>query len=100
MLEIYYADHREAAGQKRLPAATNMDRELFPVAEKLMRKILTRRIRVRKLAVRYFQLRPASAQISLFENPEKNNSDRGLNRAMDNIRQRFGEEAVRFSLGE
>jgi len=100
ILEIYYADHREAAGQKRLPAATNMDRELFSVAEQLMKKILTRRIRVRKMAVRFFQLRPASGQMSLFENPEKNNSDRALNRAMDKIRQRFGEEAVRFSLGK
>ena len=100
ILEIYYADHREAAGQKRLPAATNMDRELFFVAEQLIKKILTRRIRVRKLAVRFFQLRPASGQMSLFENPEKNNSNRALNRAMDNIWQRFGEEAVRFVLRE
>ena len=100
MLEIYYADHREAAGQKRLPAATNMDRELFSVAEKLMRKILTRRIRVRKLAVRYFHLRPASAQMSFFDEPKNYDADRNLNRAMDKIRQRFGEEAVRFSLGE
>lgn len=99
-LEIYYADFREAAGQKRLPAATNMDRELFSVAEQLLKKILTRRIRVRKLAVRYFQLRPASGQISLFDNPERSNADRALNRAMDKIRQRFGEEAVRFSLGK
>jgi len=100
MLEVYYADHREATGQKRLPAATNMDRELFFVAEQLMKKILTRRIRVRKLAVRYFQLRPASGQMSLFDEPKKNVSNRKLNLAMDKIRQRFGEEAVRFSLGK
>lgn len=99
MLEIYYADHRQAAGQKRLPAVTNMDRELFSVAEQLMKRILTRRIRVRKLAVRYFQLRPTSAQMSFFDKPKNDEADRNLNRAMDKIRQRFGDEAVRFSLG-
>jgi len=38
--------------------------------------------------------------MSLFDNPERSNADRALNRAMDKIRQRFGEEAVKFSLGK
>jgi hypothetical protein len=98
-LEIYYADHREAAGQKRLPAATNLDRELFFTAEQLLKKILTRRIRVTRLAVRYFELRPLSGQMSLFDKPKSCDTNKNLNRAIDKIRQRFGENAVKFALG-
>ncbi len=98
IVEIYYADHREAAGQTRLPIATNLDRELFFTVDQLLKKILTRRIRVRKLAVRYFDLRPVTGQLSLFDKPKSGNTNKNLNRAMDKIRQRFGENAVKFAL--
>ena len=97
MLEIYYSDHREAFGQKKLPAATNMDRELFTVAEELLNRILTRRIRVRKLAVRYFQLEPVSGQTSLFDKPVSDKK-RDLTQAIDMIRKKFGEDSIRFAL--
>jgi len=97
MLEIYYSDHREALGQKKLPAATNMDRELFTVVEELLNRILTRRIRVRKLAVRYFQLEPVSRQTSLFDKPVSDKK-RDLTRAIDQIRKRFGEDSLKFAL--
>ncbi len=99
ILEIYYADHREAIGQKKLPAATNMDQELFSVAEELLHKILTRRIRVRKLAVRYFQLAPVSRQLSLFDKQVSDKS-RDLTRAIDQIRTKFGEDSLKFALAK
>lgn len=99
ILEIYYADHREASGQKRLAAATNLDQQLFVAADELLNKILTRRIRVRRMAVRYFQLRPVSAQLSLFDDMKKGETERQLNRAMDKIRERFGDGVVKFGKG-
>ncbi|HEX9973561.1 MAG TPA: hypothetical protein VGD14_15930, partial [bacterium] len=96
-LEIYYADHREAVGQKKLPAATNMDQELFATAEELFQKILTRRIRVRKIAARYFSLMPVSKQISLFEKPIKDKGQ-ALTSAIDRIRKKFGEDSLRFAI--
>jgi DNA polymerase-4 len=95
ILEIYYADHREAAGQKRLPAATNLDHELYISAKELLSKILTRRVKVRRLAVRFFQLRPVSNQLSLFDDQKKILSEIRLNRAVDEIRGKFGSEMVR-----
>ena len=97
MLEIYYSDHREAFGQKKLPTATNMDQELFAVAEDLFNRILTRRIRVRKLAVRYFQLEPVSGQTSLFDKAVSDKK-RDLTRAIDMIRKKFGEDSIKFAL--
>jgi len=97
MLEIYYSDHREAIGQKKLPAATNMDHELFLEAEELLNKILTRRIRVRKLAVRYFQLVPMPGQMSLFD-VKTNNTNQNLTNAIDQIRKRFGETSLKYAL--
>lgn len=96
MMEIYYADHREASGQRRLPAATNLDNELFAAAAELLDKILSRRVRVRRLAVRFFQLRPISGQLSLFEDQKKVIAAHRLNRALDKIREKFGEEVVRY----
>lgn len=98
-LEIYYSDRREAVGQKKLPVATNMDHELFTTAEELFQKILTRRIRVRKLAVRYLQLAPVSRQVSLFEKPT-NDKSHALTNAIDRIRKKFGEDSVMFALAK
>lgn len=97
MLEIYYADHREAIGQQRLPKATSTDQELFHIAEELFNKILTRRIRVRKLAARYFELVPAPKQVSLFDN-RINDKSQNLTRAIDQIRKKFGEDSLKFAL--
>lgn len=99
ILEIYYSDHREAVGQKKLSTATNMDQELFATADELFQKILTRRIRVSKLAVRYLQLSPSSRQASLFEKPT-NDKSQNLTRAIDQIRNKFGEDSVRFALSK
>lgn len=99
VLEIYYSDHREAFGQKKLPAATNLDRELFAVAEDLFNRILTRRIRVRKLAVRYFQLAPQSGQTSLFDKPVSDKKH-DLTQAIDMIRKKFGENSIKFALAK
>jgi len=99
VLEIYYADHREASAQKRLLSASNLDQELFVPADELLQKILTRRIRVRRMAVRYFQLRPVSAQMSFFDEAKNHDTKRELNSALDKIRQRFGKDAVRFARG-
>ena len=97
MLEIYYADHREAIGQKRLPKATITDQELFQVAGELLNKILTRRIRVRKLAVRYFELVPAPKQVSLFDK-RTDDKNQNLTRAIDQIRKKFGEDSLKYAL--
>ena len=89
-LEIYYADQKQAFGQKKLPLLSNLEKELFVPAELLLKKILARRTRVRKLAVRFFQLVPASKQMSLFSSVTDSKNYR-LSQAVDQIRDKFGD---------
>lgn len=96
ILEIYYSDHREAMAQKRLPHPSNLDQQLFSVAEQLLHTILTRRIRVRSLAIRCFQLIPAPRQLSLFDQPSDDQSQ-NLIRAIDHIRQKFGPDSLKLA---
>ncbi|HDP99976.1 MAG TPA: DNA polymerase IV [bacterium] len=99
ILEIAYADHRQASAQTWLLAGTNLDHELFTASRELLDKILTRRIRVRRIAVRFFQLRPRSAQLSLFDEQRLDEAAQKLNQAMDKIREKFGQDAVKFARG-
>jgi len=61
-----------------------------------MKKILTRRVKVRRLTVRFFQLRPVSNQLSLFDDQKKVSNDIRLTQAVDEIRERFGSEKVKM----
>lgn len=96
-LEIDYSDHRVAYGQHKLQAATNMDHLLFPVVDALFQKILTRRTRVRKLQLRFFQLVQASVQLPLFSTPIDAKTQR-LSQAVDSIRKRFGGDIVQQAM--
>lgn len=96
-LEIYYSDRKNAFGQKTLPAPSNLEKELFVSAELLFKKILTRRTRVRKLAVRFFQLGPAAKQISLFPSASEAKNYQ-LSQAIDQIRSKLGREAIQLAI--
>ena len=94
VIEIGYSDYKEDRGQQRFPA-TNLEMELFQVTSALFDKVLTRRIRVRKLPLRLCDLRAKPQQISLFE--EKHDRRMvALTLAMDRIRDSYGETIIRF----
>ena len=94
VIEIGYSDYKEDRGQQRFPA-TNLEMELFQVTSALFDKVLTRRIRVRKLTLRLCDLRAKPQQISLFE--EKHDRRMvALTLAMDRIRDSYGETIIRF----
>lgn len=63
--------------------------------ENLLEQALTRRIRVRKLTLRLSQLTHAPAQLSLFA-PKEDPKALAITQAMDKIRDRYGESAIRF----
>ncbi len=93
-VEILYGDHRRDTAQTRT-AAAQTDADLLAVAETTLGKALARRVRVRKITLRLGGLGPASGQLGLFaatENPKY----AALTGAMDKIRDRFGDAAIRF----
>lgn len=97
ILKVQYSDYKESAGQQRLHP-TDQDTDFFPIVRDLLQRILTRRVRVRKLTLQLRDFSPIVAQLSLFEE-SSNPKNQRLTRAMDGIRDRFGENAIGFGTG-
>jgi len=92
-LKLRYADF-QTLQRSRSITPTCSELELYPVIQELFRRARTRRAAIRLLGVRLSNLRPQSAQLSLFEHGEP------LHRAVDRVRQRYGYDALRIALGD
>lgn len=92
-LRIRYSDYREGFGQTKLPTHSCFEGDLYPFAEKLLKRVLTRRIRVRFMCLKFMDLKPLSRQLSLFSDANKPKTA-ALTQAMDKIRSRFGEDSI------
>ena len=93
-IEITYADHVSASRQARLSQPGDLDGPLFEAARRLLEGAWTRRTRLRYLGLSLKELQPESRQLCFFE--EKENPERVLLTALDALRARFGEQAVRY----
>ena len=93
-IEIRYSDHKEASAQQRFEP-TDGEIELTPVLRAVLDRALGRRLRVRRLTLRLCDLGAAPRQLSLFDAPT-DPKIAAVTAAMDTIRDRYGERAVRF----
>ncbi len=92
-IELLYSDSKQDDAQQRfIPMDTEF--ELAPVLADVFERALSRRIRVRKLTLRLGELSAASQQLSLFD--DKDPKIAAVTGAMDKIRNRFGDHAIRF----
>ncbi|MFH1009270.1 MAG: hypothetical protein V1800_17485 [Candidatus Latescibacterota bacterium] len=97
-LRIRYADYKEEHGQIKLAIQSNGAHALYPCAERLLKRILVRRTRVRFLSLQFMDLRPVSSQLSLFPDiPHPQTAS--LTQAIDQIRDQFGEASIRYARG-
>jgi DNA polymerase-4 len=96
-VDILYSDLKSAKGARRLRCYVNQRSVWIEEAEKLLLRILTRRIRVRAMEVRFeeFAADP-QAQLGLFDD-HGNAQEVRLMRAVDELWSRFGKDAVRFA---
>ncbi len=94
IIEIRYSDYKEDGAQQRF-TPYNEDAELTPIITSLFDRALSRRVRVRKMTLRLADLSPEPAQLSLFAQ-EKNPKLSAVTLAMDKIRDRYGDDAIRF----
>ncbi len=93
-VKIRYSDFQTYTLQKMIPYSAS-DHVILPIVLELYRKLYNRRVLVRLIGVRFSHLVEGAHQISLFEDPKILD----LYRAMDDIRNRFGDRAIMRAKG-
>jgi len=88
--KIRYSDFQTYTQQKRIPYSA-MDHIIIPVVLELYEKMYNRRLLVRLVGVKFSHLVEGGHQVHLFEDDEK---QLNLSRAIDKMRERYGDRAV------
>jgi DNA polymerase-4 len=92
---VRYSDDVEVGRAASLCCTSALDAELYPPLEALFFKVCARRVRVRKMKVRFRDFSFAVGQLSLFAAPSPiRRRNQRLGQAVDHIRERFGEDAI------
>jgi DNA polymerase IV len=96
-LTIHYSDGLRCVRQKKSNPATNNDMALFDLARQVLGLAWIRRVRIRHMRLICDRLIfPPAQQLEIFSpSLEKNSRRISLMEAIDNIRSRFGDHAVR-----
>ncbi len=92
-LRIRYSDYREDSGKTKLVPPLQSTSALHTAAEPLLRRVLTRRTRVRSLHLRLVDLTSGPVQMGLFADPGPLRQAE-LEAALDQLRCRFGPTAI------
>lgn len=96
-LTIRYSDQMESRRKAVLTFQGYWESELYPVVEALFFKTCTRRCGVRFMRVRFTDFSETSKQLSLFSKPLLKNTKRNnVSAAMDRIREKYGDDVVRY----
>lgn len=93
-VRIRYADLSIFSKQRRISFTSN-DHVLIDVAKELFEKLYERRLLIRLIGVRYSGLVQGGHQISLLDDTEEMCN---LYQAMDHIRKRYGQDAVKKAI--
>ena len=93
--KIRYSDFQTYTQQKQIPYSA-MDHNIIPVVLDLFQKLYNRRLLVRLIGVKFSHLVEGGHQINLFED---NEIHLNLSKAMDKMRERFGDRAVMSAAG-
>ena len=94
-VKIRYSDFNTHSLQLKIPY-TSADHVLIPKIKEMFSKLYNRRLLVRLVGVRYSDLVEGCYQINLFEDTQEMIS---LYQAMDKIRIRYGDSAVKRAIG-
>ncbi|MCH2229880.1 MAG: DNA polymerase IV [Crocinitomicaceae bacterium] len=93
-VKIRYSDFQTYTLQKKIPYSA-ADHTIIPLVLELYRKLYNRRVLVRLIGVRFSHLVEGAHQINLFEDV----STLDLYKAMDLIRNRYGDRAIMRASG-
>lgn len=93
-VKIRYSDFQTQTLQRKIPYSA-ADHVIIPLVKELYKKLYSRRVLVRLIGVKFSHLVEGAHQITLFEDPKVIN----LYKAMDHIRETFGDRAVMKAVG-
>lgn len=97
-LLLRYSDTMEIKRRVRLPILTYWDFELYPHLKRLFFSACTRRTRVRFMKIWFWDFFYGENQLCLFEQPcPKREKNKAIVKALDKIRQRYGEKAIGYA---
>jgi len=102
-LKLRYADFTTFTRQVTPDAPTDLEQVVFDQAARLLDKAWDQRRKVRLIGVGVSKFEPETQQLSLFERAGEGKAEklRRLSRAVDRIREKYGDEAIRRgSLGK
>jgi DNA polymerase IV len=94
-VKIRYSDFQTHTKQKRIPY-TSLDQTLISTVLELFESVYNRRILIRLIGVKFSNLVSGSYQIKLFDDSQKLVN---LYQALDKIRNRYGQDAVKRAIG-
>jgi DNA polymerase-4 len=96
-LLIRYSDQIVAKRQIKLPYLSFWGFDLYGPLEKIFFKACERRVRVRFIKVWFWDFSYSSGQLSLFHDPSADTEKKSVVvQAVDRIRGRYGEEAIKY----
>lgn len=95
-LEIRYADGKTARSQRLLPpVTTHVDYRLFQIILPTFKQLIQRRVAVRRMVLEFYEFSMPVAQMPLFPWEEAPlQGSKKLQRALDDIRRRFGRQSI------
>lgn len=93
--KIRYSDFQTYTQQQRISYSA-MDHTIIPVVLDLFKKLYNRRLLVRLIGVQFSHLVEGGHQINLFEDDQMHLN---LSKAMDKMRERYGDRAVMSAAG-
>jgi DNA polymerase IV len=96
-LHVRYTDMQEVSRRAAIPRGAQ-EEDVLARVRALVGRLLTRRVRIRRVGVSFHGLTLCYPQLELFEGPDAR-SRRALGEAMDTLRVRFGWDTVRLASG-
>jgi DNA polymerase-4 len=99
-LKLRYADFTTLTRQVTLDVPTDLEQVIFDQSLRLLERAWNRRRKVRLIGVGVSKFEPEERQLSLFEEAVEGREEklRRLSQAVDRIREKYGNEAIRRAL--
>lgn len=92
-LKLRYTDFKRATRSATLDSATALDEIIFRTAMDLLHENWQRRVRIRLIGIHLSHFEPETGQLGLFTD-ERETRSRNLHQQIDQVRERFGFDAV------